>query len=137
MVGLMFDHSPIHIPIEPLSLQLINVLWDVFSQRVEPFVRIMFRSARSELRAKSTDMEAQSSTTAAEHALVMAICYASVNSLSDDDCEAMLRLQRSSLLDECQARSEDTLLQTNLFCMTDLNTIRAVIFYLVRCIPAF
>jgi hypothetical protein len=134
MAGLMSGLNATDLPMEPLSLQIVNILWNVFSQRVEPFVRIMFRGAKSELRAKSTNLELQSSMTAAEQALATTICYASVNSLSDDDCQAMLQIRRSSLLDECQARSEDTLLRTNLFCMADLNTIRAIVFYIVRCL---
>jgi hypothetical protein len=131
MAGLMSGLNATNSPTEPLSLQMINILWNVFSERVEPFIRIIFRGAKSELHAKSTNIEAQSSMTAAEHALVLAICYAGANSLSDDECEPMLGLQRSNMVDKCQASSEDALLRTNVLCMTDLNTIRAVIFYTV------
>lgn len=76
-------------------------------------------------------MELQPFLTPAEHALVTAICYASVNSLTDDECRSMLQLERATLLVECQFQCEEALVHTNIFCMTDLNVIRAAVFYIV------
>jgi hypothetical protein len=131
MAGLVFDRMTPTMPTEPLSIQRANILWQVFAQRVEPFVRIMFRWVMDDLRTRSTNLELQSSLTPTEHALVMGVCYVSINSLTNEECRSMLQLQRSTLLAECQFQCEESLLHTNLFCMSDLNVIRAVIFYVV------
>jgi len=131
MAGLVFNRTKSAIPTEPLSIQRTIILWQIFTQRVEPLVRIMYRWAVKDLRTRSTSMELQPSLTPAEHALVTAVCYVSVNSLTDDECKSMLQLERATLLVQCQFQCEEALVHTNIFCMTDLNVIRAVVFYIV------
>jgi hypothetical protein len=48
-------------------------LWRISMERVEPLVRIMFRWAIDELRAKSTNIRDSQPLTITEHALVQAI----------------------------------------------------------------
>jgi hypothetical protein len=117
--------------VEPLSPQCALTLWRVFMERVEPLARIMFRWAIDELRAKSSNAQDSQPLTITEHALVQAIFYAGANSMTDDDCKSLVQLPRSIVIAECQTRCEDALLQTNLFCMSDLNTIKAVLYYVV------
>jgi hypothetical protein len=107
-----------------------SILWHVFFQRVEPLVRIMFRWAIVELRTRTTSLE-QPPLDGTEYALVTAIYYASVRSLTDDDCRNMLQESRAKLLANYQARCEKALQGTNLFCMADITTIKALIFYFV------
>jgi hypothetical protein len=117
---------------EPLSSQKVSILWNTFDRRVEPFVRIMFRWATSELRARTTSsIEVTPLLDGTEYALVTAIYYVSVKSLTDDDCISLLQQTRATLLAEYQIRCEEALQSTNLFCMSDLTTIKAIIFYIV------
>jgi hypothetical protein len=117
---------------EPLSSQEVSILWDSFDQRVEPFVRIMFRWATGELRARTTtSLEVPQVLGGTEYALVTAIYYVSVKSLTDDDCISLLQEPRATLLVKYQLRCEEALQSTNLFCMNDLVTIKAIIFYIV------
>ena len=92
----------------------------------------MYRWAWDELRAKSTDVELQPALSRTQHALVTAIYYVSANSLSEGESKMLLQQPRSSIVAECQVRCEDALLSTNLFCMSDLDVIKAIIFYIVR-----
>jgi hypothetical protein len=107
-----------------------SILWHVFHQRVEPLVRIMFRWATAELRTRTTSLE-QPPLDSTEYALVTAIYYASARSLTDDDCRNLLQESRATLLAEFQTRCEDALQSTNLFCINDITTIKAIIFYFV------
>jgi hypothetical protein len=59
--------------VEPLSPQCALTLWRISMERVEPLVRIMFRWAIDELRAKSTNIRDSQPLTITEHALVQAI----------------------------------------------------------------
>jgi hypothetical protein len=131
MSGSITGQSSVSSVTESISPQCALVLWNVFIQRVEPLVRIIFRWAIDELRAKSTNTQDQKPISSTEHALVQAIYYASANTLTDDECTNLLQLPRSVVVAQCQARCEDALLQTNLFCMNDLDTIKAVTFYIV------
>ncbi|KAH3905269.1 hypothetical protein HBH56_218900 [Parastagonospora nodorum] len=131
MTGLVFNRMTAITPTEPLPIQRTIILWQVFTQRIEPLVRIMYRWVVEDLRTRSTSMELQTSLTPAERALIMAVCYTSVNSLTNDECRSMLQLERATLLTECRFQCEDALVHTNMFCMTDLNVIRAVVFYIM------
>jgi hypothetical protein len=132
MKGTTTNQSHTGLSAESVSLQIAEVLWHVFGQRVEPLVRIMYRWAWEELRTKSIDPELRLSISATENALLTAIYYVSANSLTDEESITLLQQSRSSFLDERQARCEDALLSTNIFCMTDLGVIKAVVFYSVR-----
>jgi hypothetical protein len=108
-----------------------KALWRIFDERVEPFVKIIFWCDKKDIYARSTSMDLQPQQSSTEKALVAAIYYTSANCLTDEDCWALLGLARSSLLNERQAESEKGLLSTNIFCMCDINTIKAVLFYIV------
>jgi hypothetical protein len=131
MAATASKQNPASLPVELVSLQRAEVLWHVFSQRVEPLARVMYRWALDELRTKSTDIGLQSSLSATQHALVNAIYYISANSLTDDESMTLLQQPRGNFLAKCQAQCEDALLCTNIFCMDDLDVIRAVILYTV------
>jgi hypothetical protein len=119
-------------PCENLPDNQARILWRTFDQRVEPFVRIIFRWEKKDICARSTSMELQPLRGKTEKALVAAIYYASANSLTAEDCWALLGLDRSTLLDELQSQCERGLLSTNIFCMSDVNIIKAIILYIVR-----
>jgi hypothetical protein len=125
------SQSPVSPSFEPVTLHCANVLWQVFSQRVEPFVRIIYRWTIDELRMKSTEIELQPALGETQYALIQAIYYASANSLTEDDCMTLLKLPRSTLLAARQVQCEQALQQMNLFCMKDLTTIKAVVLYIV------
>lgn len=132
MIGLTSAHLPIDSPSEEISPQHASILWHIFMHRVEPFVRIMYEWTRDELRTRSIDVELRALLSPAERALVTAVYLASVNSLTDDDSEALLQLPRSTLLDKYHVQCENAVLRTNLFCINELSTIKAIIIYTVR-----
>jgi hypothetical protein len=86
----VMSQHPVNSPVEPTPLHYVNLLWQVFGQRVEPLVRIIFRWTIDELRTKSTDVELQPPLGGTEHALVQAIYYASANSLTKEECMDLL-----------------------------------------------
>jgi hypothetical protein len=82
MKGTTTNQSHTGLSAESVSLQIAEVLWHVFGQRVEPLVRIMYRWAWEELRTKSIDPELRLSISTTENALLTAIYYVSANSLT-------------------------------------------------------
>ena len=124
--------NPTSLSVRSVSLQDADALWHAFNQRVEPLVRVMYRWALEELRTKSTHSELQTSLSGTKNALISAIYYVSAHSLTDEESLSRLQQPRSELVAECQARCEDALLCTNLFCISDIDVIKAIIFYTVR-----
>jgi hypothetical protein len=114
------------------SPQYASILWSTFNTRVEPFVRTSYRWALDVLCTKSTDFELREHLSDIEHALVSAIFYISVASLTDEECKNLFQQPRSSLLSHYQAVCEESLLRTNLLCMNDILVMKAIIFYMVR-----
>lgn len=106
-------------------------LWKVFNERVEPLVRITYRWVLEDLRARSIDLSSLQSLSSAENVLVLAIYLISINSMSEEECTNLLQESRISLLSRYQGICEVALLHTNLFCMTEINIIKALVFYMV------
>jgi hypothetical protein len=90
MTGMAFTQALTDSPTDHISPQHARVLWHAFTQRVEPFVRIMYELTRNQLRARSIDVELQASLSTSEKALVAAVHLASINSLTNEDCQSDL-----------------------------------------------
>lgn len=109
-----------------------NILWNIFMDRVEVFLRICFRWWLKDFRARSLDAEKIQQLSGPEHALLSALYLVAIVSMSDEECRSSLRQSRTTLISEYQLVCEDALLRMNLFCMSDIVAIKAVIFYVVR-----
>ncbi|KAF2033421.1 hypothetical protein EK21DRAFT_86229 [Setomelanomma holmii] len=131
MVGTSMGESPVDTPVPAILPQHAILLWQIFTQRVEPLARITYRWALSDLSAKFTNPDRLSSICKTEKALVAAIYYMSASSLIEKECQDLFELPRIRVLAEYQARCEEALLRTNLFCMRDVTVIKAIIFYIM------
>lgn len=110
-----------------------RVLWDMFRERVEPLVRIIYRWQMSDLMSRTMSADTMPLSNP-ERALVDAIYYASANSMTNDQCMVLLQMPKTDLLAECQTRCELSLLGPDLFNVRSIWTIKAIIFYIVsRC----
>ncbi len=107
-----------------------GVLWSAFYHRVHPLVTISFRWASKEIESAATSN--QRSLTDAEYAFVFAVYLISVISLSDEECQNKLHQARSVLLTEYQLLCEEAVARTNLFCITDIMVLKALVYYVVR-----
>ena len=106
-------------------------LWDTFSQRVHPILRISFSWELKRLQLSSTDADDRRRMSDAEHAFIFSLFFISVASLSEEECKMKLKQPRSFLLNEYQLLCEETLSRTNLFCMTDIMVLKALTVYMV------
>lgn len=108
-----------------------STMWSIFYQRVEPVVRITYRWRLRELQAKTMDPEAVKCLSGPEHAFAFSIYLVSIVSLFQDECDMLLHESRSFLLLQYHAICEEALLRTNIFSITDIRVIQALIFYMV------
>lgn len=130
LVGMLPSPNAIHVANSSMESRSKRVLWDAFEERVEPLVRIMFRWQISDLVTQTIRADSMP-LSEPERALVDAIYYASANSMTNDQCIMLLQTPKIDLLAECQTRCEQSLLGPDLFCVRDIATIKAVIFYIV------
>lgn len=107
------------------------MLWNVFGERVEPMVRIMFTWSLKQLRSASIDPQLRSQFTDAEHGFMFSLYLISVVSLSDEECNKTLHQPKSFLLSQFQLLCEEALTRTKLFCITNITVLRALTMYMV------
>lgn len=130
LVGVLPSHNAHCIADPPVDTHRARVLWDAFKERVEPLVRIVFRWQIDDLMSRTMCADSTPLSNL-ERTLVDAIYYASANSLTDNQCVELLQMPKSTFLARCQTQCEQSLLGPDLFCVTDILTIKAVIFYIV------
>ena len=134
LVSVLPSHNTRPITDPPVDAHRARVLWDTFKERVEPLVRVVFRWQIGDL-VRRTMCADSTPLSNLEQSLVDAIYYASANSLTDDQCMVLLQTPKSTFLAHCQTQCEQSLLGPDLFCVKDILTIKAVIFYVVSYQP--
>lgn len=110
-----------------------TTLWNIFYQRVNPLIRMLFSWALKRLHSASIDPESQEQLSAAEHAFIFSLYLISVVSLSDEECRRELHQSRSLLLSKFETLCEEAFSCTNLFCTTDIMVLKALNVYMVSC----
>ncbi|KAL8663594.1 MAG: hypothetical protein Q9202_003782 [Teloschistes flavicans] len=113
------------------SQQDAVILWKAFHQRVNPFLRILFKRESKQLQTDAMHPEHVMQLTDAEHALIFSLYLISLLSLSDEDCRRDMHRPRSFLISELQTLCEEALSHTNLFCVKNITLLKAITIYLM------
>ena len=107
-----------------------EALWTTYSQRINPLFKVMFEwdlgnLASTRLSSPSTPLDVTKA------ALVSSIYLASVVSLTDSECRTIFGHPKSSLLPDCQRLCEEAIVRTNILCMKNIQSLKALAIYLV------
>lgn len=113
------------------SPQYADALWNTYRLRVEPLVRISYRWALDQLRARSVDVEQRQHLSATEQAFVCSVYLISVHSLPDEECQSTFDVPKPMLLNHYHVLCEEALMRTNILCIADIMVIKAIILYTV------
>jgi hypothetical protein len=106
----------------------IQYLWKKFLENVHPLVMIFFDwEVEAIVRKASQD---PSRLPRGEQALVLAICFISTLSLSEEECVGSLQDKKSQLLDRFQRAVEGSLLIAEFLITSDRFVLQAFILYL-------
>lgn len=108
-----------------------QALWTIFKQRVNPLIRISFNWDLDRLESATVLAACPTRADDAQDALLSSIYLASIVSVSDAECETKLHRSKSSLLSEFQTLCEEALARTNILCMKNIVSLKAMAIYLV------
>lgn len=98
-----------------------------------PFIQILFTWDLQQLEsdfALATDLTRLDQS---QQAVATSICLAGVVSLTNEECKSSLGRSRTALLLDCQTVCEELLTSTNVLCMKNVVSLKALLIYLVRC----
>lgn len=129
--GRFSTNSSIDLSVSHPTQPTASVLWDAFSQRVNPLVRIIFSWSLSYWRSASTDQHLQKQLDDSEHALLFSLYLVSTTSLSEEECEEELHQPKATLMSKYQVLCEEALARTNILCITDITVLKALTIYMV------
>lgn len=106
-------------------------LWDVFSQRVHPLIKISFDWEIQQLQVNITSPSGLDGLTYQEYAFVFGVYLLSVTSLTEDECLTQLERSRFAMISDYQVSCEQALACSNFLCASDLTTLQASAMYIV------
>lgn len=132
--GLMrTDHTVSLLSLHP-SITDAKFLWDKFVRNANPLMKIDFDWALEQVRSKSTSLDGRVQLKDEDHAFVFCLYLMSVVTIPDQECIGVLRQPKQVLLSHYQAICEQALSRSNIFCITNIIVIRAIILYIVNCL---
>jgi hypothetical protein len=114
------------------TIQDADFLWDKFERNANPLIKIDFDWALKQVRSSSTTLEGRMKFKDEDHAFVFCVYLMSIVSLSQEECQRVLRQSKQALLSQYQAICEHALSRSNIFCITSTTVIRAIILYTVN-----
>ncbi|KAL8868028.1 MAG: hypothetical protein Q9174_005263 [Haloplaca sp. 1 TL-2023] len=107
------------------------VLWNAFSHRIHPVLRISFTWDYRRIFFASTLPDQYKPLTEAEHIFKFALYLITVLGLSDEECVQKLHYPRDSMVSQFQTIVEEALSHTNIFCVTNITILKALTVYLM------
>ncbi|KAK8036214.1 Zn2/Cys6 DNA-binding protein [Apiospora rasikravindrae] len=113
----------------PLPSSHIYIFWKTFLKNVDPLVKIFFRWEVEPIIQKAH--KGVSSLSNEERALVSAIVFISVSSLSGDECTKLLHDGKPQLMEKYQKAVENALLLADYASTTHRLTLQAFMLYLL------
>lgn len=114
------------------SRQQTIALWEAYLENVHPLVKVFFAWDKKPIIDKAA--EDPTSLTAGQQALVSAIFFIAVSSLSKSQCEQTFNgAFKRTLLNDFQSMLETALMAAKYATTSDLLVLQALVLYLVSC----
>ncbi|KAH0042576.1 hypothetical protein KCU78_g751, partial [Aureobasidium melanogenum] len=132
--GLMSTDYAISLSSQHPSIQDANFLWDKFERNANPLMKIDFDWALEQVRSKSTSFEGRMGLQDEDHAFVFCLYLMSIVTIPDHECLEVLHQPQQVLLSHYQAICEQALSRSNIFCITNVTVIRAILLYIAASI---
>ncbi|KAI5196002.1 hypothetical protein E4T39_07980 [Aureobasidium subglaciale] len=132
--GLMRADYSINLALQHPSSQDADFLWNRFERNANPLIKINFDSALKSLRTSSTNVGSRVQLKDGEHTFVFCVYLMSIVSIPGEECLRELHQSKDVLLSHYQAICEQALSRSNIFCITDIIIIRAIVLYIAASI---
>lgn len=130
--GLMRTDHAISLSSQHPSIQDANFLWDKFERNANPLMKIDFDWVLEKVRSQSTSSEGRTQLKDEDHAFVFCLYLMSIVTLPNQECLEVLHQPKQVLLSHYQAICEQALSRSNIFCITNVIVIKAILLYVVR-----
>ncbi|KAL7935999.1 fungal-specific transcription factor domain-containing protein [Trichoderma chlorosporum] len=114
----------------PSSSDFLTI-FDVFQENVDPVVHIFHRPTMRRTVTEVLPLLDGSSLDRMTEVVVFSICYAALTSLSDEDCQKLLREERRVLLSRYRYATEQSLSRARFLESQNLGILAALILFLV------
>ena len=129
--GFIFGYSSLKVDLKSLhpSPSQIFILWEVFKENVDPVVKLLHRPTAKNIlinAASSVDKVSKSA-----EALLFAIYFGAVVSLTEAQCRQLLDEEKSDLAKKYRFATEQALARADFLNSSSLMCLQAFIFYLV------
>ncbi|KAI5264013.1 hypothetical protein E4T47_08875 [Aureobasidium subglaciale] len=132
--GLMRADYNINFALQHPSSQDASFLWDRFERNANPLIKIDFDSVLKILRTSSTNVESRVQLKDEEHTFIFCVYLMSIVSIPEEECLRVLHQPKDILLSHYQAICEQALSRSNIFSITNLIIIRAIVLYIAASI---
>ena len=106
----------------------IMAYWEIYKANVDPMVRILHKPSTEKL-FKRTAAD-QSSLNKSSEALVFAVYFSVVTSLSPEDCSTLLKLDKETALKRYRYAAEQALSRANFLATQELIVVQAFTLFL-------
>ena len=114
----------------------VSTLGEVYFARVDPVFRVLYRPAGKALLAAAAVGESLGGNgrlqEKGKEALLFAMYFAAVTSLTDEDCSQLFQQERMKLAAQFKSGLESAMTQADLLNTVDLTLLQAFVLYLVR-----
>lgn len=100
-----------------------TTLWYCFRQRVNPILKLSFKTTLDRLQSSVADTAQYKELSSGERCLLIVSCYFGVVSLARGECMEELGRSKSALLAEYRQHSEDSFADINMFIIDDIETL--------------
>lgn len=122
--SLMYDMSRLH----PSPSQIF-ILWEIFKENVDPVLKILHGPTVKNVIMKAA--VSASSLTKANESLFYSICFASVVSMTDDQCRSLLGDDKDKLMQKYRFATEQALARANFLNSSNLMILQAFVMFLM------
>ncbi|PTB35026.1 hypothetical protein M441DRAFT_52468 [Trichoderma asperellum CBS 433.97] len=114
----------------PSSLDFLTI-FDVFQENVDPVVHIFHRPTMRKTVTEVLPLLDGSSLDRMTEVVVFSVCYAALTSLSDADCQKLLREERHVLLSRYRYATEQSLSRARFLESQNLGILAALVLFLL------
>lgn len=108
-------------------------LWTTFFRNAHPFLKVFFEWDVQHLKEAALSHEGSKRFLSSEHALIFAIYFVAVHSLTDDEVRTSFGQTKMALLSQYQWLCEQALAASNFMGSLDIVTLQALTVYMVSC----
>ncbi|KAI1473201.1 uncharacterized protein F4812DRAFT_455015 [Daldinia caldariorum] len=106
-------------------------LCDIYLHQVDPIIKILHRPSLSKFMQHGQRYLGYDTNHLSTVCLKSAVCYSAAASMTEERCQQLFNIRKSTLIEECRAACEATLESSELLTTNDITVLQAFVLYLI------